>query len=346
MIGLSQSTEIIIAFVYIFLIVGLNSLIICLFYRLQRSKKITYSDCLFLNLTVSDLFIGVFSISYELYDKFPPFRWTLGYTMCVLFMIQINSQYVCSIMGLLLLSSHRLLQLVIPLKVNENLSKPKIAMIFFTWLVPYVTYGCVEIVIRKPFLCNSFYPRQFTYATLIVFNIMPILAMIVLNALTFVCLLRKKRKQSKLKISPAKAKLAKSTTIAATTDKQPELSLQQQSSINTAKSIQHNKTTNNTTTTTTATAKGSKVSMKLLKDLKGLICVSLIIFTLILTQSIYSVIEPIQFICSECFSMMPELSLISNWLNFSFSILNPIILMSFHDLYRKELIALVGKSKC
>jgi hypothetical protein len=316
--------EIIISLVYIVLIVSLNSLIVALFIRLKRSKKVTYSDCLFLNLTMSDLFIGMFSMTYELYDKFPPFRWNLGYALCVLFMTQINSQYICSCFGLLLLSAHRLLQLVMPLKVNENLSKLKVALILATWLVPYSTFLAAELLVRKPFLCNTFYPRQFIITTLTLFNIVPILAMIVINMLTFVFLLRKKRKKSQLRKGPKNAK--------STTDKLE------------FKSVSQSVTNNQQTATTHSTKK--KASSRIAKDLKGLICISLIVFALILTQSIYSIIEPIQFICFACFDIWTLLSLISNWLNFSFSILNPIILMTFHDSYRGELKALIYKSKC
>jgi hypothetical protein len=345
-----------------FSIVGFNTLIIVLFGRMFMRKKVKkqvkFSDLMFVSLSVSDLFVGAFSLSMEMFFTIWPDYWVLGRVPCVIFVIIVYAQYTCSFMALLLLSSHRLMQLAFPLRTNERLTALKMTLIALTWLLPYTYYTALFVVLIALRRYNFTYclPRlshAIVLSTSISLNIVPIVLMILLNACAFAFILKIKRKRATLNSSRAYNMTKSKSRPTAAAD---AMSMQEMSQTNNNKRAEH--TFNNSTlydedASQSVTANGRSVVVggggggggggkqlrmrafkrRISKDLRASVCICAIILNLITTQSIYIVTWPLNYYC-RCVAEL--LFSLGYWLNYSFSAVNPLVLLIFHEGYRRE----------
>jgi hypothetical protein len=336
------------------LIVGFNMIIIVLFARmlLNKKKKMKFSDYMFISLTVSDLFVGAFSLSCEMFFTIWPDYWRLGQVACVLFVIIVYAQYTCSFMALLLMSAHRLMQLAFPLRANENLSSFKLVLIALTWLIPYSYYTVLFVVLisvnRYNFaICFPRLSHALVLTTSILLNIMPIGIMIVLNVLAFMFLVKIKKKRAHLNSS--KTTKSRNAAATATAIGMQEMNTNMARRIDTFREMTFNKSTwdENTSQTGNGGARSGgkslrRVNKRFSKDLRASICICVIIANLIATQSIYIVTWPLDYYCRCVYEFLYTFGY---WLNYSFSAVNPLVLLIFHEGYRREFRKLFKRKK-
>jgi hypothetical protein len=350
----SVKPEIFIACSLILIITSFNLIIIFLFIRMNRKRtKIKISDLLFFSLSLSDLFVGIFSISFELSAHIWP-EWPLGNFLCSLASLNVYSQYTCSFLGLLLLSIHRFMQLKFPLKTNENVTKLKLFFIATTWLVPYGYYAiCVIVkIIRNEFdfyFCTPNYSQILALVSNIILNFLPIFLMIAFNIATFISIMKsKKKRQSILAVANkkhSKSTLAMNHSRLASVQSIQEVSINNKQRMSTIKEIEEfNDLSNAIVKISLAKSfnKNLKSSLTALfktrkaitKEIKASICIWMIILNLLLTQSIYLFSWLYSMFCRGCLNFY--INIIGYWMNYIFSAINPLILIIFHEGFRKE----------
>jgi hypothetical protein len=309
-----QTTKLIeiVQIILLIFIITSNSLVILLFLRMKRKKKqIKFSGYILLSLTVSDLFVGIFAMSFELLYTLWSESWRFGDFLCVALTLNSYSQYTCSFLSLLLLSLHRYMQLWLPFKTTENLSKRKIIIVLATWVIPYFYYGLLILVYICSNLftfnqCLTNFSPELVLVSSIIFNLAPISGMIILNVLTFIRILINRQKR-----------LVMFKNINANYIIKENLK-------NTSPNLIH-------------------IKQKISKEIKASICIAMIILNLILTQSIYLISSPIVSFCSNCIDNV--VYTVGYWMSYSFSTFNPIILIAFHQRYKKEFLILFCRRK-
>jgi hypothetical protein len=355
-------------------IISLNSIVVFLFISMKKHRKlIKFSDYLFLSLTLSDLCVGTISLSAEMLFTTRPGIWTFGQFMCLSIQIVAYSQYICSFLSLFLLSAHRFMQIKMPLVANERMTIVKSLLIATTWLLPYGFFTTIFLIHSSQGRVNFRYcfarlERNVFICVTVIFNAFPIFSMIFLNTLTFISIIQNKQRRNRM------MSRTKSSQVQDLASSQKYNLNNSNTSENKARKIINKKQNNNQQIETsrrnslpkkrvtysldtqnenaikldsmkvTSSKASSKVSpsdfstklriKRISKDMRASICISMVIANLIVTQLFNLTVWPINYFCPACVSS--QVLQISYWMNYTFSAFNPIILMIFHERYKRE----------
>ena len=127
------------------IIVVLNLLNVVLI-SIRTSKQRTYSNIIFLLNTIADFIVGFISIPGDVIISYTNWNWTNNIIVCVIYKTfdYANSNF--SLMLLLLITIHRLLQLKDPYKQNEEMNRLRWILIFMLFLLNYAVWFIIWYV--------------------------------------------------------------------------------------------------------------------------------------------------------------------------------------------------------
>ena len=290
--------------------------IMVIYVVLIKIKKRTFSNMIMVSLACCDLVVGFICLPATIYsDQAGPIRNPiLGATVSL-------SEYVQPSIGfliLILITYHRLLQLMRPRRATEKLSKLRIAALIGSWIFFYVFWILIYVIS----ILTQSYDHQaqdiklaagITLLIDILFYILPILSNITMIIMTIVIL--KRRNQSSVMKSgkvrqpphPVSAHLEHSSGSGIL------------SRISIPKRIRD-------------------ARLDISKDAKAVLFLITIIGVLIISQVVFMVTWPM-----TAFGIQVDQDLINfgEWISYSNSLLNPFILFIFNVSIRNEAIKLV-----
>ena len=287
-----------------------------------KSKEKNYTDLLFMSMACADFFIGLISIPSHLVDIWFDSRWSLGYSLCMIWLIQDYSSCTVSLVNLVLISLQRLRLIVTPMKASEKMSTSKYIMILLVWPATYIPWGISILIISAS---NNLHERctlisKFIFVLFANFfgYVLPSIFIVILNLLT-IYFLRKKTKKF-----PANNNLTKNAIKSASLNpsSQNPTTLQTESNSNALSSAK--------TTTLISTPK-----INISKEKKALICLIVIATFVVACFSTFIVVWPLAAYCSSCVSLI--VFQVSTMTIYFHSTLNPIILVIFHEKFRQKL---------
>jgi hypothetical protein len=352
--GIQISINAVLSILYMILITGLNGLVVYLFIRIAKNKKsVRFSDFLFLSITLSDLAVGIFTMFLEIVIEIWFVFLRQGVIQCYLNHLHVQSQYLCSPLALLLLSAHRYMQINYPLIANEKMTRLKIGLILSTWLIPYGFWLIVISILSSQgrliyHLCLLSIDRLLLILAISIISFIPTLSAIAINILTMVSLFKSKRKREVMSALKAPFRNINAKTAVSTNDS-AQRNNEEPSQLNDSLDLDKENSINTTNPSVTQANQKSeakqqkKASRRLAKEVKALTCICAILINLFMTQTIYSVVRIANIYCLFCINGIP-FSII-NWINYSFSLINPIILLIFHELYNSEVRKLICLAK-
>lgn len=167
-----------------------------------RIKKKTYSNILFLFNAIADFTSGLISIpSMTLFTTIG--YWPLGKATCLIWVI--NDFAVTSIGAytLLIISFHRYMQIIRPMKTKEKMTTNKWLSIAFQWVSIYAFWAISAIIISwppdfVPEYCYFTYTFAYVLTSDLVFYCFPVLGVFIINSMIFFELIKKKSLHKKI----------------------------------------------------------------------------------------------------------------------------------------------------
>jgi hypothetical protein len=314
------------------LIVSSNLLVIFLFVRMRLDKKeMNFSDILLISLNTSDLFIGAFGMSWEILNTIDYGFWYLGDAICIISSLFNYSQYICSFLILAHLSVHRLMLLLMPYSTKEKITCAKVIFMALCWLIPYGFFATMltVLILGEKYNFQMCDADESIFLSLVLpinitFNWLPVLAILVVNLLIFVKLLKNIKKRARLslvKTQPILAKHKNSKSIRKTSEVKQILAVVATTSNSKSRSKSDKKAS-----TSSARTSHSKL---LSRNTNASLCVLVIFLNFIITQPIYLVTWPISYFCFSCLNY--DFYRFGYWFEYTFSFWNPIILLVFHQ---------------
>lgn len=258
----------------------------------------SYSNLCFISITLCDLITGLISVPGNFMWEHS-FIYLLDPAVIYFFLTVSYCQTTISLYTLALLSFHRLNHLISSsynLINSEKVTRKKLIGVVAIWLVVYVAF----ILMMISFVHVNYFDFEYfdinppVYAIALIsffYYMLPTILVFVAASLTMCLLIQKKRKFPSLSSSSPIAN-----------DVHPR-------KLTTTNIV--NKSNNSTH----------------LRDARAIVCLLVIVLATLLTQIFYILIWP--FFKSGLFSL--QLYEASNWIGYSNSLLNPIILVLFHD---------------
>ena len=116
-------------------LLNLTNVVIILFYV----KAKTFSNAIFLVLSITDFFVGLISIPGEIVLEFYE-NWPLGKALCIFYKVFDYSSSNLSLFLLLIITAHRYLQLNDPFKHKEEMNRFRWVLIGSAWLSSYIIW--------------------------------------------------------------------------------------------------------------------------------------------------------------------------------------------------------------
>jgi hypothetical protein len=301
--------------IVILLTVFLNLFIIIIV--LFKLKKKTYSNYLFLSITVSDFIVGCSSMSFMTIFTYYSY-WPLGYYLCAFWVVVDWSTSTVNLVSVLMLTIQRYCLIKYPFKTKEKMDGQKRALIFFSWLIPY-SYWIISVILITYNPSFDYVNCYFTYtptyvlvSDLIAFGL-PIFLNFYFGILTTAQLRKKKQKKYPVTTTNSKENGGKSVHI-------------EQYSVATRMSISHQKV---------AALKHGKVLKTdvLGREEKALLCIAMVTLNIIVFWILFLVAWPLYAFC-ECLSGV--LMEVSYWLAYLSSTTSPIMVLFFNAMIKKE----------
>ena len=294
-----------------------NAFILLVFYRI---KKVTFSNLLFISLSISDLIAGFLALPLAIVStKFE--IWPLGDFMCVVYQILKFAQMRVSNQTVVVLSIHRFFQLFKPFQAEERLDWKKKTAMASCWIFPFTV---VVIMITCLYYTNNFKlngcllttPPVFLGAYLILIDVIPSLIAVLVNIYNIYGLYTKFYGSAHSnQISTLKSKFVKAGSA-----KNESNSPSGSHSTHTAQlSKKHDTTLSN---------------LKTKRDLKAAICILVIILNVIVSE------YPL-FVTGIVYSFIPTKYYMNIFLTaikviYIFPLLNPIILFVFNPNFQAK----------
>ena len=276
---------------------------------IYMGNKRTYSHCLFISLTISDLVISSVYSALSIY-AYGYYKWPFGDAACLFNSILSITQYVVSNSTLVMMSLHRSLLLSRPLTYNETLNWLKCILLVSCWLLPYALitglvlwYNSIGRIIY--YSCSIVYHLEFVWAYISAFIFLPGIVSVVTNLISIVSLVMKLRRKKRL------ACLSGPTTMT---------------------------NANNSSTVVPKPSAGRKLMSN---EMKAVICILLIVCNVSFTQYPFMSIWPTITACPDCISLTNIF--ITLRVVFFFPIVNPIILFVFNGSFQQHAIKLIKK---
>ena len=301
----------------------LNTIAVLVFSKLKR----TFSNLLFISLSLSDLIIGIFFMPLHIVNTIF-YYWPFGnadslgaiISCLALFVIE-TSQWLPSVLTVLILAVHRFRQLYWPTSVNETVTRPKKLLLVSVWVVPYlVNITRYTVYYFQGFLdisiCMASIPTlQFVIYTGLA-SIAPVLASLIINLANVFGLVRK---SLKLKRSQA------GSTHRSVGDLNHEWSFHP-----------HTRVTTNAFQGATQQVLRDQSSRRQRRHVKASLCIGSIILNNLINQYPFGFLWPIEILCGWC---VPGVFFDTAFLMLLVSpIVNPLLLFVFHDLFQKKLL--------
>lgn len=285
---------IIILTVFLNLIIILSSTII--------KKEKTFSTYIFLSITISDLLVGCFSMSFMTIFTYFAY-WPLGYIMCAFWIIVDYSTSTVNLISIFILTFQRYLLIKYPLTVTDKINNIKIFLIFIPWLLGFF-YWIISVLIITYNDSFDYINCYFTYTFLFVVTsdiiafFLPIILISIFSVLTIYELYVNKKKKNKSTITISSSKVPANLKI-------PE----------------------------------SKQKFILEKEEKAILCIIILTLNIILLWIIFLISWPLYAFCSYCVDAI--VMEIGYWLAYFASTTNPIIIIIFNQSLRKNIIKLI-----
>ena len=165
-------------------VVVLNLLNIVLI-SIRTSKQTTYSNIIFLLNSIADFIVGFISIPGDVIITYTNWNWTNNIIVCVIYKTFDYANGNFSLMLLLVITIHRLLQLRDPFKEKEEMNRWRWLLIFILFVLNYVIWFLIWYVyFSKEENANVCYPKTFEiyfYAFNCVTSIGPFILIILMN---------------------------------------------------------------------------------------------------------------------------------------------------------------------
>jgi hypothetical protein len=199
---------IIILTVFLNLIIILSSTII--------KKEKTFSTYIFLSITISDLLVGCFSMSFMTIFTYFAY-WPLGYVLCAFWVIVDYSTSTVNLISIFILTFQRYLLIKYPLTVTDKINYIKIFLIFTPWLLGFF-YWIISVLLITYNESFDYINCYFTYTFLFVVTsdiiafFLPIILISIFSVLTIYELYLKKNKKNKSKITILPSKVSSKIT--------------------------------------------------------------------------------------------------------------------------------------
>ena len=293
--------------------VTLNLLIIYIIKFLIKKK--TYSNTIFLSKSIADVIVGASSISFmTLYTSCG--YWPLGHGLCVFWLVQDYSVCSVSIFNLLLITWHRYQQLKNPFDVTEDLTTFRWFKLVLAWLCPFIFWLCSIIPISLKNLkeneCNFSFIFIYVLLADLFLYIIPIFILLFLNGLTYIEILKKKKRISKKFLTVNAAVLRILTSV----------NLNENSTSNSVNDNGDDLQENRGTRT-------RKKLSKFNKDIKAVICLLAVSILFFCGWIIFLVTWPLK--SSGCNCVSDLVYEIGYWCSYLPSIIYPLLLLIFHD---------------
>lgn len=325
-LSLNEADSLALAFkiILILLTILLNGLIIFIIIFLIKIK--TFSNYLFLSATLADFFIGLISqplmTIYSLYNY-----WPFNEASCISWMIVDYSCFSVSLFSILFISIQRYKQLT-QRTINEDLNKWRCLLIGLIWVFSFLFWSLMVIpIVNEP---NSMYHECdyiYTTSTYVILTdlfamVLPILFIIIMN-----CFIFKNIRTKKLNSSINAKKISRRAYITFLTS--------------TSDCILNLNGTNNNFSyqSIKKLSQASFTRLKINKDRKALLCLFMISASIIVTYSLFLILWPLKSFCDGCVS--ESLFEISNWLIYSSSVINAILLLIFHKAFQKKFVYII-----
>ena len=298
----------------LFSIVLLNLLIIVVFARMLTKKVKLYSNYLFLSMSLSDLLVGLFCISFEIMDTHHIGTHFIDHFLDLPSKIIRMSQKSVTLQTLILLTIHRLKQLVAPKFNSEKLTKFRLSLIISIWLLAYL-FSIIFNSIYSISIDNLPYQEISKFIIVTQTFLQAVITPILVVATIIVLCLRHRRSKMNKNVS--------------------------ESFLRSVDNLRSREVDNGNLN------RQLSRRMRQSKELKAIYCLLAILFTMILTQLLYTIMSPIV-VYSEPNQLTQTVALLDEiglWLGYMNSLLNPFILIAFHDRVKHELKSMFCASK-
>ena len=269
-------------------------------------KEKTFSNCIFLSIALSDCIVGAIPMTfYALIYNFG--YWPFGDSMCLLWVILDFSSCSISVYSSIVVSVHRLRQLILPYKTKEEMNLRRTILLVAIWLITFSIFTSIMVSLKSQLLqnnqCEVNYEFSFVIAIDICAFLLPISILICINIAIIFALKKKNR--------------------IFTVD-----------SDNSKNRVSCPRSATKNATATIARSKSSENRFKAIsKTRRAYFCVLSISLTLLSCWTLFIVTWPIKIKCAECVHV--KLFEIAYWLTYLTSAINPIILICFNDNFQK-----------
>jgi hypothetical protein len=276
-------------------------------------KKKTYSNTIFLSKSIADVIVGASSISFmTVFSSYG--YWPLGHYLCVFWLVQDYSVCSVSIFNLLLITWHRYQQLKNPFDITEDLTLFRWIKLILAWLCPFIFWSSSIIPIKMKNLkeneCNSSFIFIYVLFADLFLYIIPIFILLYLNLLTYVELLKKRRRVSKKFITVNVAIL------------RVLMSANLNNENSTSNSVNDN-------CDDVQEIRGIRGGKRLNRDIKAVICLVAVSILFFSTWIIFLITWPLK--ASECNCVSDLVYEIGYWCAYCSSTIYPLLLIIFHD---------------
>ena len=292
----------------------------------------TYSNSLFLAIGVADLISGCFLIPIYAVTRIH-LVWPFSWHFCQIYLAINHFTYTICCSLLCMLAYHRYMQISRPFKQTEIVTKKRRLYIALPWLGFLLFYSIMSVFqgVYKEFdyvRCTFHYNPVFVVLETVAFLVCPMGLTITFSLLTLIKISRKKLMMKNRVPRVPSYQLSKLTGRANQTKDAQDESLTADES-------------NSVSLTNLPSQSNLERTKRLDKSKKAVICIIMIIFNSIATQSFLLVMYPYAFLCKcnyDLFFWACDVLLL-------FPMLNPVVVFIFHDSFKSELDAKIRSLK-
>ena len=305
-----------------------NLFLLYLFVRYIKDKS--FSNMLFLSLIISDLIVGVLALPLDIVDMIQHSVYVNSVFLSLFGYIVVNAQSSVSIYILLVLTAHRLNLIKRPLKANEKLTKTKKAILIGIWAMIYFAWTCN---IMLSYAAGYYEASSATFVAeapwvslfmVILSYLMPAFLMVPLTALVIISLQAKIKRTNLATMSSSSITDRSTTNIKFITNMDDATSVQVSNRTSDRSASSYSKSHNHIRVNPHA---------RQIREVRAIICLLAIGASVFFSQIFYIIM-----------TTLDDYGLVSNpiwlrlatWLSYLNSIFNPMILVIFHDSFRKQ----------
>ena len=273
--------------------------VVVLYVFIFKLKERTYSNLCFISLALCDLVVGLVCFPSTMYSNniSPDFNYYLGIYVTLTGYAQPSIGFFI----LLVLTVHRFFQLTRPAQSTEKLTRKRKALLVGIWMADYSIWLLVFILgIHFGDYDSKSSTLQLPWFHVVwiefILYIVPVLSNVILIIATiFILLVRNERKKNKFAHPIA-----------------PVIKSQSQDA-----TLQNHQN-----------ASAGHRPPRMSRDAKAVLFLATMVAVILTTQSLFIIIWPLS---SWGLQIDPTLSLVSEWLSYSNSLFNPVVLLVFHE---------------